>query len=349
MAKSNYLLDSYEDKISNPCQVGGIELSELRGGPGDGVRIAWFNTGSGLRFKVVIDRGMDIADAFMNQFGLAWISHLGIAAPGLYAQHGDSWLYGLGGGLLVTCGLDQVGPASDGPSGSLPLHGRIGMLPAVLESVVQPDPLRGEYGMSICGRTLQTTALGHHLEIRRTISATLGAAKISVRDSVTNLGNRSAPHMLLYHCNFGYPLVDDGTRIIWKGRWVSRGGPGDDFIFNEANVAGFRRCLPPIPEHDGDGEAVAFIDVDADRRGNCECGLFNDNIGLGVKLKFKKGQLPWLTNWQHFGKNEYVVGLEPGTHPPIGCERARQEGTMLCIEPGETRSYQLDMEILLDD
>ena len=50
MAKSYYLLDSYEDKISNPCQVGGIELSELCGGPGDGVRIAWFNTGSGLRF-----------------------------------------------------------------------------------------------------------------------------------------------------------------------------------------------------------------------------------------------------------------------------------------------------------
>lgn len=219
----------------------------------------------------------------------------------------------------------------------------------VLESVVQPDPLRGEYGMSICGRTLQTTALGHHLEIRRTISATLGASKIMVRDSVTNLGNRRAPHMLLYHCNFGYPLVDDGTRIIWKGRWVSRGGPGDDFIFNEANEQGFRRCLPPIPEHDGDGEAVAFIDVDADRRGTGECGLYNDNLGLGVKMKFKKGQLPWLTNWQHFGKNEYVVGLEPGTHPPVGSDRARQEGTMLYIEPGETRSYQLDMEILLND
>ena len=149
MAKSYYLLDSYEDKISNPCQVGGIELSELCGGPGDGVRIAWFNTGSGLRFKVVIDRGMDIADAFMNQFGLAWISRLGVAAPNIYARSGNSWLYGLGGGLLVTCGLDHVGPAADGPRGSFPLHGRIGMLPAVLESVVQPDPLRGEYGMSI--------------------------------------------------------------------------------------------------------------------------------------------------------------------------------------------------------
>ena len=326
MAKSYYLLDSYEDKISNPCQVGGIELSELCGGPGDGVRIAWFNTGSGLRFKVVIDRGMDIADAFMNQFGLAWISRLGVAAPDIYARSGNSWLYGLGGGLLVTCGLDHVGPAADGPRGSFPLHGRIGMLPAVLESVVQPDPLRGEYGMSICGRTLQTTALGHHLEIRRTISATLGASKIMVRDSVTNLGNRRAPHMLLYHCNFGYPLVDDGTRIIWKGRWVSRGGPGDDFIFNEANEQGFRRCLPPIPEHDGDGEAVAFIDVDADRRGTGECGLYNDNLGLGVKMKFT-GSISAKTNMSWDWNPERIrpwAATAPGRRGPCSTSsRAR--------------------------
>lgn len=345
MAKSYYLLDSYEDKISNACQVGGIELSTMCGGPASGIRIAWFNTGSGLRFKVVIDRAMDIADTFMNQFCLSWISHLGVAHPDLYASRADSWLYGLGGGLLTTCGLDHIGPTS----GDNLLHGRVGLLPAVLESVVQPDPVRGEYGMSISGRTLQTTALGHHLEIRRVISATLGSSKIQIRDRVTNLGNLRVPHMLLYHCNFGYPLVDDGTRIIWKGQWKSRGGVGDDFIFNPANEPGFCRCLPPIPEHDGAGESVAFIDPDTDRRGMCECGLYNDNLSLGVKMRFKKDQLPWLTNWQHFGKNEYVVGLEPGTHPPIGSERAAREQTLLYIDPGQTRLYQLDLEVLSND
>ncbi len=177
MAKSYYLLDSYEDKISNPCQVGGIELSELCGGPGDGVRIAWFNTGSGLRFKVVIDRGMDIADAFMNQFGLAWISRLGVAAPDIYAQAATAGFLRAGrrpardlrAGPCGTCGRRSAGFVS---AARAYRHAS-----AVLESVVQPDPLRGEYGMSICGRTLQTTALGHHLEIRRTISATLGASR----------------------------------------------------------------------------------------------------------------------------------------------------------------------------
>ena len=64
---------NWKDKISNPHQLGGIELSVLDDGTARGCRIAWFNTGSGLRFKVVIDRAMDIADAFYNQNSLAWI------------------------------------------------------------------------------------------------------------------------------------------------------------------------------------------------------------------------------------------------------------------------------------
>ena len=67
---NNFLLESYEDKISNYSQIGGIELATIRGGTGDGTQIAWFNTGSGLRFKVVIDYGLDIADAFINN--MAW-------------------------------------------------------------------------------------------------------------------------------------------------------------------------------------------------------------------------------------------------------------------------------------
>jgi len=59
------------NKVSHVTQVGGIETSILDNGRGKGTRIAWINTGAGLRFKVVIDRGMDIADASFNQFNLS--------------------------------------------------------------------------------------------------------------------------------------------------------------------------------------------------------------------------------------------------------------------------------------
>src|SRR5690606_39411565 len=104
----------WEDKISNPSQMGGIETYVIDNGPGRGTRIAWINTGSGFRYKVVIDRGLDIADAFYNQYNLSWISHLGITPPQPFSAKGIDWLRTFGGGLLTTCGLSHVGgPESD--------------------------------------------------------------------------------------------------------------------------------------------------------------------------------------------------------------------------------------------
>ena len=72
---------SWTDKIINPHQLGGIETSILDNGLGRGTRIAWINTGAGLRYKVAIDRALDIVDAFYNEHSLAWLSHGGTSAP----------------------------------------------------------------------------------------------------------------------------------------------------------------------------------------------------------------------------------------------------------------------------
>jgi hypothetical protein len=90
---------------------------------------------------------------------------------------------------------------------------------------------------------------------------------------------------------------------------------------------------------------VAIIDNEADEKGQCIAGLHNPKIHLGIVMKFSKLELPWLTNWQHFGKGEYVTGIEPGSHPPIGQAKARENNTLIFIEPGETRTYNLTIEI----
>jgi hypothetical protein len=41
-----------------------------------------------------------------------------------------------------------------------------------------------------------------------------------------------------------------------------------------------------------------------------------------------------------------VTGIEPGTHPPIGQTKARQQNTLIIIEPGESRNYELDIDII---
>jgi galactose mutarotase-like enzyme len=335
---------AWDGKISNPAQIGGIETSVIDNGAGRGTRIAWINTGTGLRYKVVIDRAMDIADAFYNQHSLAWLSHTGITYPQPFSDKGIDWLRTFGGGLLTTCGLSHVGGPESDAYGDRGLHGLISNSPAEIESIIQPDPANGKLEMSITGRIKETKIFGPSLELRRTISGTIGKASIRIHDEVINRGNTSTPHMILYHFNFGWPLVDEGTDILWEGEWQARHPEKDNKIFVEGND--FRKCPAPIDDHLGNGEEVGLIDIKSDSSGQCVCGLHNAKIGLALSMKFQKDQLPWLTNWQHWGKGEYVTGIEPGSHQPVGQAKAREQKTLIELAPGETRMYDIELEVL---
>jgi hypothetical protein len=336
----------WQNKVSNHAEIGGIETSILDNGLGKGTRIAWVNTGSGLRYKVVIDRGLDIVDAFYNQYSLAWLSHGGVTAPRPDANRGLEWLYSFAGGLLTTCGLTHVGGPETDEFGERGLHGRISNLPGQIESIVQPDLTAGKLQMSISAVVKQSRVFGPNLELRRTISSIIGEPTIRIHDVVTNVGNTPAPHMILYHCNYGWPLVDEGTEIIWKGKWTSRGMDMDNAVFNTKR--NFRKCQKPLDSHRGGGEGCAFIDVVADRKGICTAGLYNRKLGLALVLKYIKKQLPWLSNWQHWGPGEYVTALEPGTNPPIGQAKAREQKTLIHIAPGKSKTYDLEMTVLTD-
>lgn len=339
-------LQRAKGKVSNFSQVGGIETSVLDNGSARGTRIAWINTGAGLRYKVVIDRAMDIADAFYNQHSLTWLSHGGIMSPQPFANKGIDWLRTFFGGLLTTCGLSHVGGPESDEYGDRGIHGNINNIAAEVESIMQPDPANGKMSMSITGVMRESKIFGPSLELRRTVSGSLGQPALFIHDEVTNKGNDVAPHMLLYHYNFGWPLADEGSDILWKGKWSLPKRKGDDLIFNDQNT--FKKCPAPLDFHKNTGEAVAFIDPAVDDSGVCAAGIYNSNLNICVKLSFKKQQLPWLINWQHWGYGEYVTGLEPATHPPIGQSTARKNNTLIMLEPGETRSYNTSLEVLTD-
>ena len=345
MKPSELTQKNWQNKIGNPAQLGGIETSVLDNGLGRGTRIAWINTGTGLRYKVVIDRAMDIVDAFYNQHSLAWLSHAGVVSPDRFGDKGIDWIRNFGGGLLTTCGLSHVGGPEKDENGERGLHGLISNTPAEIVSIVQPDPVAGNMEMSITGIIKQSQVFGPTLELKRTISGTLGKATIKIQDEVLNRGNTPTPHMFLYHLNLGWPLVDEGANILWEGKWQAREGD-KTVIFKEGND--FRKCSPPLDSHSGTGEEAAFIDIEADSLGLCVCGVHNPQLELALAIRFQKKQLPWLTNWQHWGKGEYVMGLEPGTNPPIGQAKAREQGKLIYLAPGESRKYDLEIEVLND-
>ncbi len=329
----------FAGKIINHNQVGGIESFIIDNGIGRGSRAAWVNTGSGLRFKVAIDRGLDIVDAFYGNHSLAFLTHQGLGAARPDSDRDIEWLTNFPGGLVTTCGLSHVG----GPEGGRGVHGKYSNLAAELESIIQPDIYDARPVMSITGMVRESSLFGPNLELKRTISCELGRPVIKISDKVVNRGNTAVPLMLLYHCNFGWPLVDEGTRIVYDCQATSRGKEQDDAIFNGGGD--YKICRAPIEEHDGFGEACGFVEPKGDAAGNCSAGVFNDRLGLGVTLKFNKNQLPCLTNWQHWGKGEYVTGIEPGTNFPIGQNAAKTQGKLTILEPGHSRDFALEIVV----
>jgi len=333
----------WQEKISNHSQIGGIETSVLDNGTGRGVRIAWVNTGTPLRYKLVIDRGLDIADAFYAQHSLAWLSHTGVTSAQPCSDRGVEWLYSFGGGLLTTCGLSHIGGPEQDENGTRGLHGRYSNIVAEVESIIQPDPANGKLDMEITASVVESKVFGPSLKLRRRISGRLGEPKILISDTVTNIGNSSVPHMLLYHINFGWPLVDDNVDIVYRGTCKSLGRGMDDELFNDNHD--YRKCQKPLDSHKAGCESCGFIDVEADD-GICTAGIVNRRLSLAAIMRFHKSQLPCLTNWQHWGPCEYVCALEPGTNFPIGQKRARQQNELIMLEPGRSRSYDLELKVL---
>lgn len=343
---NNIINADWKDKISYYAQLGGIETSVLDNGAERGTRIAWVNTGTGLRYKILIDRAMDIADASYNAFNIAWINRTGVRPSQPFSHKGIDWLKTFGGGLLTTCGLAHTGGPETDEYGERGLHGEISNVPAEIVSIVQPDPANGVMDMSITGLIRETRIFSHSFELRRTISGTIGNPCIQIKDEIVNRGNQPVPHMILYHFNFSWPLVDEGTDILWKGNWKPRHGEAGAKIFRPGNA--FQKCPAPLKDHDGAGEEVAFVDIDVDENGKSLCGLYNSKLGFAVTIGFEKKKLPWLINWQHWGKNEYVTGLEPANIPPIGQTEARRSGELEFIAPGESKTYNLELEIVTD-
>ncbi len=336
-------MDGWKNKVANVHQIGGIETAILDNGTARGMRVAYINTGAGLRLKVLIDRCMDISEAFYNEHSLTWISQNGASTISpIDSKNPNLWLTHFGGGLVTTCGLQQVGNTESDATETRPLNGTIHAQPAEIISIIQPNLQNQQINMQLVGIIKECTPFGTQLILKRTITATLGLAKFSILDEVVNTGNIPAPHMLMYHCNFGWPLVDTGTELFWEGTLESRGRTFDDAVFNKAD---YKIVKAPIANTNGEAEACAFINSHPNQAGICTCGLINRLIGLKLTMQYHKTALPWLTNWQHFENNEYVVGLEPGTNPPIGQTKAKSNNTLRTLAPGQSEKYSLHFTV----
>jgi hypothetical protein len=328
----------------------GVRLSTLTDGPERGVRILEFRTGTGLRFTVAVDRGMDVGELEWRGMPFGWHSASGYRAPALHdpEAEGGSGLLRSFTGFMLTCGFDHARrPEKEAPGHfradtvpelMQPLHGRGALAPARL--VGYGADWRDDASLVLwCeGEVRQAVLYGEHFVLRRRIEAVAGTSRFTVADRLVNEACVPVPHMLLYHLNLGWPLLDAGSRFlapvsetVWSG------------VSAEAQRLGFWTQQGPQP---AGAQQVAVHRVVADADGFVRTALVNDRIGTGVAVSWPKRQLPWLQHWQCLSEGTYALGVEPVTNRFGSRAELAQTGELEVLQPGETRVYDLAVEVL---
>ena len=329
-------------RVGNINQIAGIKVLESTDGLERGNRILHVWTGSGLSFNIVAEKALDISACHYKGIPISWTAPSGEVHPSFYEAEGFGFLRSFQGGLVVTCGLDQFGMPSmdrnilEGET-NLGLHGRVGNIPA--SSVSSSSRWEGDdYILEITGEVRQVKFMGENLLLRRKIKTKLGSNSIRIEDCITNEGHESSPHMILYHCNFGFPMVSENSEIKLKSNKTealdesARVGLPDWNIF-QSPIAG---C----------NEQVFMHDLKEDSEGNVKIEIENKALGISFELAYKKAQLPYLYQWKMMREGAYVTGIEPAnTGTMKGRVEARNHALLPKLEPGESKAYCLDFSI----
>ncbi len=324
-----------------------VKSYTLRGGLQEGVQVVEVNNGK-LTFAILPTRGMGIWKGQCGDITLGWDSPVkdpvNPAFINLQDRGGLGWLKGFNE-WFVRCGLNSMGaPGMDTVldySGNefdvpLTLHGNIANVPARAVSVEITDE-----AIIVKGEVDETMMFGPALRLNTVIRTEFRSGKMTIIDTVTNLGNNPQEHEMLYHINYGAPLLEKGSRMIAPFKQVAPRDPR-----SAAGIDTFDAYGAP---QSGFVEQVYKYEL-AGKRGSRETMTMLRN-GTGDKaslLRFTLKDFPCFTLWKNTaGKADgYVTGLEPATSYPNSRRFEREKGRVITLAGGESRTTTLSIETL---
>ena len=123
-------LSELRRRIGDTSQLVSTRAVRLTDGNEDGVRAIDARAAGGLSAMILADRGLDLGAVWAAGQQVGWQSTTGAVHPAYF--HADDWLRSFHGGMLTTCGLQNVGLPSDDEGVSHGLHGRISHIAALI-------------------------------------------------------------------------------------------------------------------------------------------------------------------------------------------------------------------------
>jgi hypothetical protein len=326
-----------------------VNIKTLHGGKQEGVRLITLDNGK-MQIVVIPTRGMGVLSVTMGDLKLGWKSPVSeIVHPkhvNLQLRGGLGWLEGFNE-WLARCGLENTGQGGpdeiinnvgDKTVVDLTLHGKISNIPASeVEVIVQEN---APYRITIRGFVYEKMLFGPKLELVTEISTEPGSAKFRIQDTIVNKGSQPQEYQVLYHYNFGKPLLGEGAKLHVP---VLRVTP-----YNANAAKDVKTWSTFAGPKSGYVEQVYLMRPLDDDEGNVKVLLHNAKSNRGVTLKYAKKELPYLTLWKNTGADDdgYVIGIEPGVSFPNARKIERQAGRVPKLAGGASHTMRMDFTLL---
>jgi hypothetical protein len=320
--------------IGNQAQLGGSRHYELTDGRGRKLRGIDVNSGSGLQYTIMPDRGMDISLAGFKGTNLVYLTCTGETHHSFFEPEGLGWLRTFAAGLLTTCGITYLGAPVTEEGENLGLHGRYSTIPA--RQVADLSQWVGEeFHMIHKGIIEEARIFGNKLRLEREIKTVMGKNTIHISDTITNFGFTPSPYTVLYHMNLGYPLLSEEAQLILDPEMTL---PRDDTA--AAGIHEFRSFTKPQP---GFQEQVFNHQMKAGADGTAKVTLSNKKAGLALTIRFDATRLPYLIQWKMMGQGEYVLGLEPSNVLLKNRKELKMENILPYLQPDESITNTIEV------
>ena len=270
-------------RISNFQQVASIRRYTLTEGREKGLDVLDCDNGK-IRFLLNVSKACDIMQLYHEGQNISFISKNG------FTKRETPFLRRFEGGMLYTCGLDSVG-GRDG----FELHGTLHNIPAEI--------IRAEYnenGITVEAIIRDTALFGKNLVLKRKIFTAIGGDSVTLEDTLVNEGYNTEEYCLLYHINVGYPMLDDGVKVIAdvesytpRTAWAKQ---------NEATMYEMNASTP------NQEETCYFLNLKKP-----EITLVNEKNGKEFTVSYSGDTLPCFVEWKSMASGDYALGLEPCT------------------------------------
>lgn len=318
-----------------------IEQKVLHGGKQEGSKIITLVSENGLTIVLSPTRGMNLLHAQGFGVRLGWDSPVkevvNPAFINLESRNGLGWLEGFNE-MMVRCGYEWTGHPTTADGQLYTLHGKAGNTPASRVEVEVNES--APYEIRIRGLIKESTFKKADLQTMTELRYVPGSNSFSLHDVLTNHADYPHDYQIIYHSNFGKPILEEGARFIAPLANVS---PFNDYA--KGGIKTWNTYSAPTKDFD---EMVFNLTPLADANQQTLAAVINKAGDKGAAIGFNVSQLPVLTMWKNTDteKQGYVTGIEPGTSYAYPVTIEREQKRVKQLAPGASTQFDLTYTLL---